>query len=271
MCELLAMSSLHAIRLTFSLETLAAHGAANGRYRDGWGVAFYQGPDVALFREPTPAGDSALIRLLESSGPESSLVISHIRRATHGDISLANTQPFIRQVMNRTHVFAHNGNLPGIEESETLVSDHFCPVGTTDSEYAACALFERMQALWKFSHVPPTIDARLFVITGFAAELKRLGPSNFMYADGDILFTHADKRLNLASGEIKPPGLFLLSRQCQNNLQALNAEGVSVTPGFHEVILVASSPLSEQDWQPMAEGEIVAIACGKIVGKSTSQ
>jgi len=270
MCELLAMSSLQPVRLTFSLETLAAHGAANGRYRDGWGVAFYQGHDVALFREPTPAGDSALIRLLESQGPESSLVISHIRRATHGEISLANTQPFTRQVMERTHVFAHNGNLPGIEDSETLVFDHFRPVGTTDSEYAACALFERIQTLWKSADTPPDIDARQAVVTGFAAELKKLGPANFMYADGEILFTHADKRLNLATGEIKPPGLFILSRHCQNGLQVLNEEGVAVAPGFHEVVLVASAPLSTENWQPLAEGDIVAIASGKIVGKSTS-
>lgn len=270
MCELLAMSSLQPVRLTFSLETLAMHGAATGRYRDGWGVAFYQGNDVALFREPTPAGDSALIRMLESNGPESTLVISHIRRATHGEISLANTQPFTRQVMQRTHVFAHNGNLPGIEESEALVFDHFRPVGTTDSEYAACALFERMQTLWKSARPQPGIDARLAVITRFAAELKRLGPANFIYADGDTLFAHADKRLNLATGEIKPPGLFQLSRHCSNSHQVLNAEGVTVASGFQEVVLVASTSLSSENWQPLSEGEIIAVSSGKITGRSTS-
>ena len=270
MCELLAMSSLQPVRLTFSLETLASHGAANGRYRDGWGVAFYQGHDVALFREPTPAGDSALIQLLESSGPESTLVISHIRRATHGEISLANTQPFTRQVMERTHVFAHNGNLPGIEDSETLVFDHSRPIGTTDSEYAACALFERMLTLWKSASTPPDIDVRLSVVTRFAAELKKLGPANFMYADGDILFVHADKRLNLATGEIKPPGLFILSRHCSNHHQDLDAEGVKVAAGFQEVVLVASTPLSTENWQALSEGDILAVSSGKIIGKSTS-
>lgn len=60
MCERFAMSSLQPARLTRSLETLAAHGVAGGKYRDGWGVACFQGKDEALFRKPTAAGDSPL-------------------------------------------------------------------------------------------------------------------------------------------------------------------------------------------------------------------
>ena len=111
MCELLAMSSSRPAQLTFSLQTLAARGDAAGSTHDGWGVAFYQGKDVALFREPSAAADSALVRFLESQGPATYLAISHIRHATQGTISLANTQPFVRELGGRTHVFAHNGDL----------------------------------------------------------------------------------------------------------------------------------------------------------------
>ena len=52
MCELLAMSTLQAAHLTFSLETLARHSGISCSNRDGWGTAFYQGHDMALFREP---------------------------------------------------------------------------------------------------------------------------------------------------------------------------------------------------------------------------
>lgn len=55
MCDLLAMSCLRATRLPFSLEALAVRGAGTGRTRDGWGAAFYQENDVALFREPMAA------------------------------------------------------------------------------------------------------------------------------------------------------------------------------------------------------------------------
>ena len=84
MCELLALSSSLPARLTFSLHTLAARGGAAGTAHDGWGVAFYQGEDVALFREPEAAGDSPLVRFLETRGPQTNLAVSHIRHATSG-------------------------------------------------------------------------------------------------------------------------------------------------------------------------------------------
>jgi hypothetical protein len=94
MCELLAMSSRRSTPLAFSSETLAAHGGRTARNRDGWGAAFYQDNDVALFREPTAAGDSPLVRVLETYGPSTTLAISHIRRATRGAVAFSNTQPF---------------------------------------------------------------------------------------------------------------------------------------------------------------------------------
>jgi len=84
MCELLAMSSSKPARLTFSLRTLASRGSSASTTHDGWGVAFYQGNDVALFREPGAAAGSALVRYLESQGPSTKLAVSHIRHATQG-------------------------------------------------------------------------------------------------------------------------------------------------------------------------------------------
>ena len=120
MCELLAMSASQPARLTLSLRTLASHGAPDAASPDGWGVAFYQGDHVVLHREAAPAGDSALVRELEAGGPSTPLALSHIRRATQGAVTLANTQPFVRELAGRTHVFAHNGNLPGVLERTPL-------------------------------------------------------------------------------------------------------------------------------------------------------
>lgn len=40
-------------------------------------------------------------------------------------------------------MFAHSGDLPGIERSFNLAYDRYRPVGTSDSEHAFCALLER--------------------------------------------------------------------------------------------------------------------------------
>ncbi|MDI1342097.1 class II glutamine amidotransferase [Polaromonas sp.] len=93
MCELLALSTSGPARLTFSLHTLASRGGATGISRDGWGVAFYLGQDVALFREPLAAGDGPRVRYLETQGPSTHLAISHIRHATQDAVSFSNAQP----------------------------------------------------------------------------------------------------------------------------------------------------------------------------------
>lgn len=234
---------------------------------DGWGVAFYQAADVALFREPSAAAESELIHYLETSGPATNLAISHIRHATQGAIELANTQPFIRELGGRTHCFAHNGNLTGIA-GNTLFdsSDCYKPVGGTDSEYAFCALLSPMRAVWRGSDLP-TVQARRAAVERFAANLSTLGPANFLYADGDVLFAHGHRRIQAATGHVGPPGLWTLQRHCKSQ-QALPEEhgGLLVNDGDRSVVFVASVPLTDELWRPLAEGEVLVVRNGEYVG-----
>lgn len=255
------MSSRRSTQLTFSLQTLAAHSAGASTTRDGWGVAFYEGRDAALFREPAAASDSPLVRFLQSNGPSTTLAISHIRHATRGAVDLSNTQPFVRELAGRAHVFAHNGNLLGIERTGSLAFDRYRPVGTTDSEHAFCALLERMHGLWRVAS-PPPLDQRLSVISEFAADLRKLGPANFLYADGDVLFAHGHRRVQPTTGRIEPPGLWVWSCHCADPEQPVHAGGVTVAPGFQEMVLVASVPLTAENWRPLGEGELVVVAGG---------
>ena len=264
MCELLALSARHPAQLTFSLAELASHGGTHSSSRDGWGAAFYQGLDVAQFREPNAAGDSPLVRWLEQQGPATTLAISHIRRATLGAVSLSNTQPFVRELGGRMHSFAHNGHLPGIEAVEALAFNSYRPVGDTDSEHAFCALLERLQPLWRRGAEPPLVQERLDVITQFAAALRPLGPANFLYADAEILFAHGHRRIHPDTGLIEPPGLFMLSQQCSPAEPALVTPGVAVRAEQQSVTLLASVPLSTADWQPLAEGEVVVVSAGLV-------
>ena len=264
MCELLALSSSQPEQLTFSLHTLAARGGQGMTTRDGWGVAFYQDIDVALFREPFAAGDSDLVRFLESHGPSTRLAISHIRHATRGAITLANTQPFARELGGRMHVFAHNGNLPGIDDSTVLAPGRYMPVGQTDSELAFCALLARLSGLWSGAD-PPSLDARAALLASFAADLRPLGPANFLYADGDALFAHGNRRMQGATGRIAPPGLWILERHCKPGDPAPDCSGgVTIGPGGRAVAMIASVPLTDDAWRPLSEGELVVVQNGEV-------
>ncbi len=265
MCELLAVSASQPTRLTFSLHTLASRGGETGTTRDGWGVAFYQGEDVALFREPAAAGNSALVRYLETQGPSTNLAISHIRHATQGSVQLSNTQPFVRELGGRTHVFAHNGDLSGIDRSKALSMGAHRPVGQTDSEHAFCALLERLRPLWADSGAP-SLQERMSVLAAFAADLRLLGPANFLYADGDALFAHGHRRIQPASGRIEPPGLWTLQRHCPSADASPDRQGgVSISDVERAVVCVASVPLTDAAWRPLAEGELLAVRGGEVL------
>lgn len=265
MCELLALSTSESSHLTFSLHTLASHGRKADSSHDGWGVAFYQGADVALFREPSAAGDSELVHYLESHGPSTSLAISHIRHATRGGVQLSNTQPFMRAMGGTTHVFAHNGDLPGVGDSLAVPSGGYHPIGQTDSEQAFCALLARLSPLWTLE-VPPPLEARFAILYEFSAELRNLGPANFLYADGDALFAHSHKRRQWATGKLSAPGLWLSQRHCQPIDPAPSRmQGVAITTTTRHALIVASVPLSNDSWTPLGEGELLAVRAGSVL------
>ena len=96
MCELFALSASAPVDIRLSLAELARHGGDTGIHADGWGAAFLEGPDASRFREPRAAAYSPWVQCLQDHPVRSNTVIAHIRHATRGAISLANTQPFVR-------------------------------------------------------------------------------------------------------------------------------------------------------------------------------
>jgi predicted glutamine amidotransferase len=269
MCELFAMSSRYPTSVGFSLEALARRGGHDGPHKDGWGVAYFEGSDVFLLRESSPAAESGLVKFIETNGPPSNLVLSHIRLATQGEPVLHNTQPFQRELGGRAHVFAHNGNLLDIRDECRLQSRRFRPIGDTDSEFAFCCLLERLAALWdQVDDTVPSVESRLEIVADFAAWLRPLGPFNFIYSDGDTLFVHSHCRKQ-DDGSIRPPGLHLLVRSCNEQAVDLTQSGVLLAPIAQELVLVASVPLTDEPWEPINEGEVVALRKGLVWARSS--
>ncbi|KAA6186273.1 class II glutamine amidotransferase [Thiohalocapsa marina] len=263
MCELFALSSRVPATLGFSLERLARRGGADGPHRDGWGLAFYEGPDCLLLREPHAASHSALMRFMEQQGLRTRMAVSHIRLATFGDRALRNTQPFARELAGRMHVFAHNGDFPALLDAPWPVEARFRPIGDSDSELAFCGLLAQLAPLWDgvgHGQVPP-LAQRMEVIAEHARVLRELGPANFIYADSDALFVHAHERTQL-DGRIRPPGLYLLQRCCWRSAPELADSGVNLSTVRQDVALVASVPLTDELWQPLGEGSVIALSNG---------
>ena len=261
MCELFGMSSRYPAVVTLSLGEFAQHGGNTGHHRDGWGIAFAEGPDARILREPTPAADSPLVRCVRDNGFASTCVIAHVRKATMGEVSLRNTQPFHRELGGYVHVFAHNGHVPLLAGPEPGRAQRYQPIGDTDSEVAFCVLLNRVARLWGECPGVPDLEARLDLVTAMATELRSHGPANFLYSDGDTLFVHGDRRTQ-ADSSMGAPGLHMLTRSCP--APAVGG-GISVHSDCEqEVILVASVPLTSEDWQPVPEGQVIAVVAGQV-------
>lgn len=273
MCELFAMSIGSPTNVHYSLEEFARHGGLSGPHRDGWGIAYYLDGDVRLVKEAEPASDSACIRFLQDRPFSSTLVVSHIRRATRGARTHRNCQPFVRELGGSMHVFAHNGNLDWARLTAHLPLGAYRPVGETDSEYAFCALLQRLLALWLATDNIPALEDRLAIVSSFAATIREFGPANFLYADGDALFVHGHKRMQ---GEtcIRPPGLHVLHRRCAHSEAALDAPGLTIESpeDAQHVAIFASVPLTpDPGWQALDEGELLVVRHGRVVARMSAE
>jgi glutamine amidotransferase len=94
------MSSLIPAGVELCLHEFACHGGLTASNKDGWGIASYaEDGAVRLIKEAEPASGSEWVEFIETHNMRSTIVLSHIRRATRGSRSLKNTQPFRRELV----------------------------------------------------------------------------------------------------------------------------------------------------------------------------
>lgn len=266
MCELFAYSSRVPARVQLAFREFARHGGPHAGNPDGWGAAYYEGVDAHVLREAQPATRSAFVPVLERHDFHSPLVIAHVRRASRGPVALVNTQPFSRELFGRRHVFAHNGDLPDIDRALPLPPSPHRPMGQTDSEHAFYLLMHTLSAL-DTQGSADGVTRRIDAVADFAARLRTLGPANFLYADGDLLFAHSHHRRHAAAGW--SPGLHLLVREAASEHQVhasgLHIQGHDDKPSL--AVLLASVPLTPEDWEPLPESTLLVLQQGRLLAR----
>lgn len=267
MCELFAMSSRVPAIVRMSLRELARHGGGSAPHADGWGIACYQGLDVRLIKDASPAVNSPWIPFIREHQLLSPIVLVHLRRATQGGVAYVNTQPFARELGGRMHTFVHNGDLTGIFSDKRFALGGFRTIGQTDSELAFMALLARLGPLWRHDAKSPELEARLAIVDQFASELRTLGPANFLYSDGEVVFAHGHRRRQ-SDGRIAPPGLWCLHRSCTD--EPHDVAGPVEVSAPQEVTLVASVPLTQEAWTPLAEGQLIVVNAGRALKIDTA-
>ncbi|MGD0525758.1 MAG: class II glutamine amidotransferase, partial [Polyangiaceae bacterium] len=109
MCRLLGIATSEPTNFKIVLREAPRSLAALSReHRDGWGVAVFdeQAGGWQLEKGIACAGEDERFHQL-AVGSRGEVLVSHVRRKTVGETSLANTHPFERE----RWVFAHNGTI----------------------------------------------------------------------------------------------------------------------------------------------------------------
>ncbi len=253
MCELFALSSNKAVRISFTWRGFRKRGRI---HREGWGVAWYlDGGLAGLVKEPKPAPESPIARLM-AQGIKSRIVVSHVRWASQGDISYVNTHPFVRRLWDRDWVFAHNGTLLGLDENSDYELKWCHPIGETDSEHAFCYILEELSSLQ--DRGLGNLAAKLWEL---ADRIGRRGKFNFLLSNGEYLFAFMNRRGTLHYLLRHPPHrgvVRLLDKDYEVRLEELKSQD-------EYAAIVATEPLTDEEWNPMNPGTLYVFRNGDLL------
>lgn len=256
MCELLAMSANVPTDIVFSFTGLAERGGVTGPHVDGWGITFYEGKGSRTFKDACPSSQSHIAQLIKSYPIKSEVVVSHIRQANRGCVSLENTHPFTRELWGRYWTYAHNGQLSEYEDKFTV--SRFQSVGDTDSELAFCWIME--QVLTQFGDRAPRDMAPVFhFIAGLADEIRALGVFNMILSDGNYLMCYCTNNLS-----------YITRRAPFGEAKLIDTDVVidfnkETTPN-DVVTVIATRPLTDNEqWQVLTAGEWKLFSLGELV------
>lgn len=252
MCELLGMSANVPTDICFSFTGLIQRGGKTGPHADGWGITFYEGKGCRSFKDPSPSCESKIAALVVDYPIKSCSVVSHIRQANSGAVSLENTHPFTRELWGRNWTFAHNGQL---ENHGNLETGFYTPIGETDSEHAFCWLLQQLKT--RYASAPENRAEVFGYIAELADQLNTLGVFNMLLTDGEYLMAYCSNNLHW------------ITRRAPFGKASLKDEDVIIdfkqeTTPNDVVTVIATQPLtSNETWQQIQPSEYCLFLYGE--------
>ena len=255
MCELLGMSANVPTDICFSFAGLMRRGGATGPHQDGWGISFFEdGKGVREFKDSGASCHSELAKFVKHYPIKSHIVLSHIRQANSGKVSLANTHPFSREMWGFPWVYVHNGQLKGIKKKPL---DGYLPIGTTDSEYALCYLMGELKQ--QFPSYPKSTSKLFRAIFDLFTEINEMGVFNVLLSDSKYLYCYCSTKL------------FWIRRSAPFGEAVLKDDDIRInfvdeTTPNDVVSVIATQPLTENEtWHQMAPGEMLVFKLGEVI------
>ncbi len=253
MCQLLGMNCNVPTDICFSFEGFCERGGTTDEHKDGWGIAFFEERGCRSFLDPHPSVSSAVSTLIRNYPIKSCNVISHIRKATYGEVKLENTHPFTRELWGRYWAFAHNGDLHNFQPH---FNGSYEPVGGTDSESAFCLILERLKC--SFQKMPTNQELR-GCLQQIANDISTFGIFNFILSNGECLFVFCTTKLSY------------IVRQHPFSTASLKDKDVTIdfrehaSPG-DRVAVIATEPLTvDEVWSDVPQKQLLVFQGGRLI------
>jgi glutamine amidotransferase len=251
MCQLMGMNCNVPTDICFSFEGFHKRGGATDHHADGWGIAFFEQKGCRVFIDYQASSVSPIAALVRQYPIKSTNVIAHIRKATVGAVTLANTHPFMRELWGHYWIFAHNGN---IDTLPPLRGHLFQPVGDTDSEHAFCWILEQLYD--RFPTSPG--EAQLYpALVELAHELAGRGVANFILSNGQFLAAHCSTNLHYVVRQAPFGAAHLVDND-------ITVDFSELTTAKDRVAIIATEPLTDNErWTKMKSGELLIFKDGE--------
>jgi len=259
--NLLAMSFEGELAPSFTLHCLSA----GRQLPDGWGLGYYPAgePSAAVLKEPAPPQGSMRSQLaLAWEQVASSQFVLHIRHATWGSLSDANTQPFSRSWGRRDWLFAHAGSL---DKKHGDFTGPFEPVGSTDTEQLFCEFLNKLVEMkWR-----SLADVDLQALAMWMRDKNETGGMTLCVSDGRDLLAYADGRgVPLWIGQLAPPYEKIAFGDDDLEID-LTKRGAKARKG----VIVCTTQLLPKEgdaakamtWRQLARGELIVIREGAVI------
>lgn len=218
----------------------------------GWGLATYEDGLPAVERMNWAAYHGEHFRAA-AGRIYSKLVLAHVRRATVGPATLANTHPFV----HGRWALAHNGTVPAFDRvrQKLLNAMDACHraalAGDTDSEHVF-RLIMSLNEEWPDRPLHDSLRRAVRSIVDWCREIDpnaRIG-LNLLLADGDRIVGCRWGR-----------SLYYVERVGVYDCEICGFPHIHHLPGRdYRAAVVASEPITHESWREVPEGSVFTIS-----------